>query len=142
MILEVSWDILWTLSFGLSQFPGHGSWLVCDVALSLMLVAKALATPPPTSTNRWPQLAEQPCHLPHKRHFEGRRDDVLKNLGHRNYQEISTGNMWNLVVATPWPTETVVSRSLPPSLAQYPCFIVVNDEELPATRVVASRWHV
>ena len=35
MILEVSWDGgLWTLSFGLSQFHGHNSWLVCEVALS------------------------------------------------------------------------------------------------------------
>jgi hypothetical protein len=25
MILEVCWDGLWTLSFGLSQFHGHGS---------------------------------------------------------------------------------------------------------------------
>ena len=33
MILEVSWDGLWTLSFGLSQFHGHSSWLVCEVAL-------------------------------------------------------------------------------------------------------------
>jgi hypothetical protein len=33
MILEVSWDGLWTLSFGLSQSHGHGSWLVCEVAL-------------------------------------------------------------------------------------------------------------
>ena len=24
-------DGLWTLSFGLSQFQGHGSWLVCEV---------------------------------------------------------------------------------------------------------------
>jgi hypothetical protein len=32
-ILEVCWDGLWTLSFGLSQFHGHGSWLVCEVAL-------------------------------------------------------------------------------------------------------------
>jgi hypothetical protein len=31
MILEMSWDGLWTLSFGLSQFPGHGPWLVCEV---------------------------------------------------------------------------------------------------------------
>ena len=30
MILEVSWDTF----FGLSQFHGHGSWLVCEVALS------------------------------------------------------------------------------------------------------------
>ena len=29
MILEVSWDGLWTLSFGLSQICGHGLWLVC-----------------------------------------------------------------------------------------------------------------
>ena len=27
-------DGLWTLSFGLSQFHGHGSWLVCEVAPS------------------------------------------------------------------------------------------------------------
>ena len=33
MILEVCWDGLWTLSFGLSQFHGHRSWLVCEVAL-------------------------------------------------------------------------------------------------------------
>jgi hypothetical protein len=33
MILEVSWDGIWTLSFGLSQFHGHGSWHVCEVAL-------------------------------------------------------------------------------------------------------------
>ena len=37
MILEVSWDGLWTLSFGLSQFHGHGSWLICEVALTLSL---------------------------------------------------------------------------------------------------------
>ena len=34
MILEVPWDGLWTLFFGLSQFHGHGSWLVCEVTLS------------------------------------------------------------------------------------------------------------
>ena len=33
MILEVSWNGLWTLSFGLSQFHGHGYWPVCEVAL-------------------------------------------------------------------------------------------------------------
>ena len=34
LILEVCWDNLRTLSFGLSQLYGHGSWLVCEVALS------------------------------------------------------------------------------------------------------------
>jgi hypothetical protein len=34
MMLEVCWDGLYTLSFGLSQFHGHGSWLMCEVALS------------------------------------------------------------------------------------------------------------
>ena len=34
MILEMCWDGFWTLSFGLSQFQGHGSWLVCEMALS------------------------------------------------------------------------------------------------------------
>jgi hypothetical protein len=33
MILEVCLDGLWTLSFGVSQFHGHGSRLVCEVAL-------------------------------------------------------------------------------------------------------------
>jgi hypothetical protein len=33
VIVEVCWDgDVWTLSFGLSQFHGHGSWLVCEVA--------------------------------------------------------------------------------------------------------------
>ena len=26
---------LWTLSFGLSQFHGHGSWLMCEMALGV-----------------------------------------------------------------------------------------------------------
>ena len=34
VILEVSWDGLCTLSFGLSQFHGHGSWRLCEVTLS------------------------------------------------------------------------------------------------------------
>ena len=34
MILEVYWDGLQRLSFRLSQFHGHGSWLMCEVALS------------------------------------------------------------------------------------------------------------
>ena len=33
MILEVCWDGLWTLSFGLPQF--HGSWLMCEEALNV-----------------------------------------------------------------------------------------------------------
>ena len=39
------------------------------------------------------------------------------------------------MVATPWPTETVLSRSL----AKSPCLVVVNVEEFPAARVVALR---
>jgi hypothetical protein len=34
MISKVSWDNLWTFFFGLSQFHGHYSWLVCEVVLS------------------------------------------------------------------------------------------------------------
>ena len=33
MDLEVDWDGLWTLSFGLSQSHGHGSWPMSEVAL-------------------------------------------------------------------------------------------------------------
>ena len=40
MILEVSWDGLWTLPFGLSQSHGHGSWLMCEVTLSMLLGIK------------------------------------------------------------------------------------------------------
>ena len=37
MMLEVCYDGgLWTLSFGLSQSHGHGSWLMCEVALIIM----------------------------------------------------------------------------------------------------------
>ena len=50
MILEVSWDGLWTLSFGLSKFHGHGSWLVCEVALS---PPRALDKPSQTSRCPW-----------------------------------------------------------------------------------------
>ena len=42
MMLEVPWDNLWTLSFGLSQFHGHGSWLVCKVALSSQILSSQL----------------------------------------------------------------------------------------------------
>ena len=36
--LEVFWDGLWSLSFELSQFHGHGSRLMCEVALRNMHV--------------------------------------------------------------------------------------------------------
>ena len=38
MVLEVCWDGLWTLSFGLSKFHGHGSWLMCEVVLKRLLL--------------------------------------------------------------------------------------------------------
>ena len=87
--------------------------------------------------NRWPWLVEQPCHLPHKWHFEGRRDDVSKNLGNWNYRGIPTGNPWTPVMATPWPTETVLSRFSRPLSRESPCLVVVNGEELSPARVVA-----
>ena len=37
-MLQVSWDGLWTISFGPSQFYGHTCWLVCEVARVLMTV--------------------------------------------------------------------------------------------------------
>ena len=46
MILEVSWDALWTLPFGLSQYPGHGSWLMCEVALTSLLTTSKRASAP------------------------------------------------------------------------------------------------
>ena len=50
MIWEVGWDGLWTLSFGLSQCHGHGSWLMCEVALRA-LAGKVLDGP--TSRVYW-----------------------------------------------------------------------------------------
>ena len=47
MALEVCWDGLGTLSFGLSQFHGHGNWLVCEVALcprSLLALANCTSS--------------------------------------------------------------------------------------------------
>ena len=38
MSFEVGWDGLWTLSFGLSPLHGHGSWLMCEVSLSVVIV--------------------------------------------------------------------------------------------------------
>ena len=31
----------WTLPFGLSQFHGHGSWLVCEVAFRYFIKERA-----------------------------------------------------------------------------------------------------
>ena len=45
MMLEVCWDGLWTLSFGLSQVRGHGSWLMCEVALSYVMNGYEESTP-------------------------------------------------------------------------------------------------
>jgi hypothetical protein len=49
MMLEVCWDGLWTLSFGISQFHGHGSWLMCEVALR----CKTKDTPKPSNLIGW-----------------------------------------------------------------------------------------
>ena len=38
----VCWDGLWTLSFRLSRFHGHGSWLMCEVALSVKVLSSQL----------------------------------------------------------------------------------------------------
>jgi hypothetical protein len=46
MIFQVSWDGLSTLSFfGLSQFHGHSSWLVCEVALSGVSLSRLAVNP-------------------------------------------------------------------------------------------------
>ena len=39
-------DNLWTLSFGLSQFHGHNSWLMCEVALITPHVAHGMIGSP------------------------------------------------------------------------------------------------
>ena len=53
MILEVCWDGLWTPSFGLSQFHGHGSLLVCEVALSGSLVCNNPLSPSSPCVRLW-----------------------------------------------------------------------------------------
>ena len=52
MILEVPWDGLWTLFLGSHNFHGHGSWLLCEVAMRLE-VAKAAATTIANKCLRW-----------------------------------------------------------------------------------------
>ena len=47
MIFNVSWDSLGTLSFGLSQFHGHGSWLVCGLPFNPTQIAGPAAQPAP-----------------------------------------------------------------------------------------------
>ena len=61
MILEVCWDGLRTLSFGLSQFHGHGSQLMCEVAL---IVNRGVVSPTlnVNPTLLWP-MAELIHHL-------------------------------------------------------------------------------
>ena len=45
MILEVTWNGLRTLSFGLSRFHGHGFWHVCEVALTSNKISKNRTLP-------------------------------------------------------------------------------------------------
>ena len=51
MILGVSRDGMWTLSFGLLQFHGHGSWLMCEVALMYLE-----SNPRGNTTRKLPQV--------------------------------------------------------------------------------------
>ena len=51
-----SWDGLWALSFGLSQFHGHSSWLVCEVALKLYVIVYSLTSKMSPSTMSLPLL--------------------------------------------------------------------------------------
>ena len=62
------------------------------------------------------------------------RPSELPGDSHRKPVEFGGGH--------PRSTETVFSRSLPPSLAESPCMVVVSDEELPAACVVAPQWQV
>ena len=69
MILEVSWDGLRTLSFELSQFHGHGSWLVCEVALRLVDFGVSLVLDPWKRTqiprrHGWGHNMELTCRRP------------------------------------------------------------------------------
>ena len=51
MITEVCCDGRWIRSFGLSQFHGHGSWLVCGVAGSYRGADWSRVIPPYTCEN-------------------------------------------------------------------------------------------
>jgi hypothetical protein len=53
MVLKVFWDGLLRLSFELSQFHGHGSWLVCEVALR----ATSHGVPRPARVSESPLLS-------------------------------------------------------------------------------------
>ena len=54
------------LSFGLSQFHGHGSWLVCEAALPIhwhALTTSGLVTSPPLSPPVWCEKEREILHL-------------------------------------------------------------------------------
>ena len=55
VILEVWWDVPLTLSFGPSQCHGHGSWLMCEVAVRVVALGPfhmGFQVPSPTQVNK------------------------------------------------------------------------------------------
>ena len=52
------WDGLWALSFGLSQFHGHGSWLMCEVPQRQ--IPLGVVTPLSTHSRRSENVAVAP----------------------------------------------------------------------------------
>ena len=79
MILEVCWDGLWTRLFGLSQLHGHGSWLMCEVALI------ASTNPPPFSP--W-----KPSSRVHGEHWNGvAMARAINNGGKRREPRLALG---------------------------------------------------
>ena len=82
MIFEgVLEDNLWTLSFGLPQFHGHGSWLMCKVALFVMEVTKGATIPAAGNPACRLPLAEGFRCLPHGRQPHQRHADVVGRGG-------------------------------------------------------------
>ena len=106
MISSVSWNNFWTLPFGLSQFHGHGSWLVCEVALNW------------TEQNSHNSSKESPSWTLRKKHLNSKKVSSPTHMGGNLHEQQWVG--WIALVK--WINEpmlfiqlTVVHASFLPS---------------------------
>ena len=85
-------DGLWTLCFGLSQFHGHDSWLVCEVAL-----IKCSSSPQPMIGENGQlvidELVEVQDYRKNIAHFRG----IYKNMPEFNKGKPKDVNMHNII---------------------------------------------
>ena len=135
LILEVCWDILWTLSFGLSHFHGHSYWLVCEVAPSVWFTPWTMKLdhggwPFPCSDFRGPVSSKSIykvfCPLTRYKSnlgWDTRRKLVHFNLGHRDSysRKCINKSIWLAPGRYPWCTQ---GRCLPGCQTKLICLCI------------------